>query len=129
MNDDTRLRSAINLDELERQLREAASSRGTPQRPAATVDDPLAELARLVGRGVPQVQVPQARPAAGPDFEFRQDLSERPAAPGGAPEAGAAVPHPGQESPRTQPMQAPANYAYPQEPFRAEPARGTAAGP
>jgi hypothetical protein len=51
MNDDMRLRSAINLDELERQLREASSLRASAQRSVLPeVDDPLAELARLVGQ-------------------------------------------------------------------------------
>lgn len=127
MNDDTRLRSAINLDELERQLREAASSRGTPQRPAATVDDPLAELARLVGRGEPQQQTPAGR--SGPDEGHPRDPSDR------YTEAGAGVPPAvlgpqfRQEGERSQSVQASAAYAYPQEPRHAEPATGTAAGP
>lgn len=44
MNQDARIRPAIDLDELEKQLRQAAPVRRVP------TGDPLAELARIVGR-------------------------------------------------------------------------------
>lgn len=50
MGDSTRQRPVIDLDELERQLRAAAGSRGSSSPQAAHSDDPLAELARIVGQ-------------------------------------------------------------------------------
>ncbi len=125
MNDDTRLRSAINLDELERQLREAASSRGAPQRAAASVDDPLAELARLVGRSEPQVQVPAAASEMGRDHDYgaQSGNAEVPVSPA------VLGPQFRQEHDGSRPVQASSAYAYPQEPVRSTAASGTAAGP
>jgi hypothetical protein len=125
MNDDTRLRSAINLDELERQLREAAASRGAPQGPAAPVDDPLAELARLVGRAEMQVDERSSRSDRGfdevpgsarPDEGFRDEFQ-------------AGAPDPAAQTGRIPPLEAPSSYAYPQERVRAMSPRGTAGGP
>jgi hypothetical protein len=56
MNDLNRDRAIIDLDELERQLREAGSARRT-EAAAAPQEDPLAELARIVEQDDPYRQV------------------------------------------------------------------------
>ncbi len=105
MNDDMRLRSAINLDELERQLREAASSRGSSARSVPPVDDPLAELARLVGHAEPAQEPPQ------PGYAGFGTASAPAARQGYAPQ-----PEP------ERPYSAPESYAYPQDDYRRPPA-------
>ncbi len=93
MNDEMRLRSAINLDELERQLREAATNRGA-SRGAPTVDDPLAELARLVGHTEPARDQP-------PGYSYSG--------------FGTAAAPPRAAEPQPAPQTAPYGYAYPQD--------------
>ncbi|TVR10449.1 MAG: hypothetical protein EA385_03615 [Salinarimonadaceae bacterium] len=58
MTDSTKKRLAIDLEEIERQLRQTAqqaqpSSYATPAAPAQAKNDPLAELARIVGQDDP----------------------------------------------------------------------------
>ncbi|MGL4443590.1 MAG: SPOR domain-containing protein [Alsobacter sp.] len=66
MTDQNRSRPVIDLDELERQLREAAAPR-QPEPQAPGRDDPLAELARIVGQDDPSRgswRSPRAAPVA-----------------------------------------------------------------
>ncbi|MCP8939354.1 SPOR domain-containing protein [Alsobacter sp. SYSU M60028] len=80
MTDQNRQRPAIDLDELERQLREAAGQRApSAAQPAshAAKDDPLAELARIVGQEdyrprQAQAQAPAPQSHAGFEDELEQ---------------------------------------------------------
>jgi hypothetical protein len=89
MNQSAKQPSPIDLDDLERQLREAASGparpAAQPERPSLSPDDPLAELARIVGQKDPFRDLlsadrapsarPQARPAAGSiDDDFERSI-------------------------------------------------------
>jgi hypothetical protein len=105
MSDANRHRPSIDLDELERQLREAARPRqaaaaGSAEASRPAVDDPLAELARIVGqddpfrgafhsqRGVP-VQPASPPPRQEPAIEWQPEHEA--AAPSGEAETGARV--------------------------------------
>ncbi len=76
MSDQTRSRLAVDLDDLERQLRQAAGSQ-----PRAVTSDPLAELARIVDQDDPYKKMfDQRRPAAPaspqPEAAARQPASD-----------------------------------------------------
>ncbi|WP_293858505.1 SPOR domain-containing protein [uncultured Alsobacter sp.] len=66
MTEQNRSRPVIDLDELERQLRAASAPRPVAPAGAPGRDDPLAELARIVGQDDPYRQAPAARPVAAP---------------------------------------------------------------
>jgi hypothetical protein len=84
MNDLNRDRAIIDLDELERQLREAGSARRAEARaePAVPQDDPLAELARIVEQDDPYRQV-WSRAARDGRVEPALDLEDEPFSPPG----------------------------------------------
>jgi SPOR domain len=88
MAESVKPRFAVDLDEIERQLADAHSA---PQSPPASRNDPLAELARIVGQDDPfqsmlannRAPTPKTRPPAAADdlFVSRDDRPRQPAAP------------------------------------------------
>lgn len=66
MTEQNRSRPVIDLDELERQLRAASAPRPVAPAGAPGRDDPLAELARIVGQDDPYRPAPAHRPMSAP---------------------------------------------------------------
>src|SRR6478672_9900557 len=76
MSDGNKQRPVIDLDELERQLRAAAGTRESAQPAVPSSDDPLAELARIVGQDDPYKSYwpPASPPEKQPQRHARNDF-------------------------------------------------------
>src|SRR4051812_6181781 len=99
MSDASKQRPVIDLDELERQLRAAAGARESAQPAVPASDDPLAELARIVGQDDPYKSYwppappPEKQPQRNARSQFDELLADqRYAATSYAPNPGAAEP-------------------------------------